>query len=78
MTRPRAALAAFVALAVYVLMWVGYRQDWGWLHWIDWSSLNAAHDVAVKRPAWVPFWTALTNALGPVPLRLLEIGRAHV
>jgi membrane-associated phospholipid phosphatase len=75
MTRPRAALAvyaAFAAVAVYALMWVGYRQDWGWLRWIDWSSLHAAHDVAVKHPGWVPFWTTVTNALGPVPLRLLD------
>jgi membrane-associated phospholipid phosphatase len=72
MTRSRAAIAAGAALAVYALMWVGYRHDWAWLHRIDWSLLNAAHDAAVKHPGWVPFWTALTNALGPVPLRLLD------
>lgn len=53
-------------------MWVGYRQDWGWLHSFDWSLLNASHDVAVKHPVWVRFWDAVSIALGPVPLRLLD------
>ncbi|ORV52444.1 hypothetical protein AWC05_23395 [Mycobacterium florentinum] len=74
MTRPRpsmAAYAALVAVAVYALMWVGYRQNWGWLHGLDWSLLNASHDVAVKHPMWLRFWEVVTNVLGPVPLRLV-------
>lgn len=74
MNRPRSALAiplAAAAAALYVLMWVAYAQQWGWLSRIDWSMLNAAHDVAVKHPLWVPFWDGLSFALGPVPLRLL-------
>lgn len=74
MIRPRSALAiplAAAAAALYVLMWVAYAQQWGWLSRIDWSMLNAAHDVAVKHPLWVPFWDGLSFALGPVPLRLL-------
>ncbi len=74
MTRPRSALAiplALAAVVVYALMWVGYWQQWGWLHRIDWSLLNSAHDVAVKHPLWVRFWDALSYALGPAPLRLL-------
>lgn len=62
---------AVVAVAVYALMWVGYRLNWGWLHWFDWSLLNASHDAAVKHPAWLRFWEAVTNVLGPVPLRVL-------
>jgi membrane-associated phospholipid phosphatase len=74
MTRPRTAPAlsvALVALVVYAAMWVGYCQRWGWLQHVDWSMLNAAHDIAGKHPVWVRFWDGVSVALGPVPLRLL-------
>lgn len=73
MTRPRTALAVFVALVaavVYAVMWVGYCQDWSWVHRLDWSLLNAAHDIGIKHPMWVRFWDGVSLALGPVPLRL--------
>jgi membrane-associated phospholipid phosphatase len=76
MARPRTHLAVLVALAaaaVYAAMWVGYRQDWHWLHRFDWSLLNAAHAVGVKHPMWVRFWSGVSFALGPVPLRLLGV-----
>ncbi|MFV0494604.1 phosphatase PAP2 family protein [Mycobacterium sp.] len=59
------------ALVLYGALWVGYRQDWGWLHTFDWSLLDAAHDVGVEHPGWVTFWAAVSFALGPIPLRLL-------
>ena len=74
MTRPRTALAVSAGLAaavVYAVMWVGYLQNWSWLYRVDWSSLNAAHDIAVKHPVWVRFWAAVSLVLGPVPLRLI-------
>ena len=74
MTRPRTCPAIAVALAalvVYAVMWVGYCQDWNWLHRVDWSLLNAAHDIGVKHPVWVRFWEGVSFVLGPVPLRLL-------
>jgi membrane-associated phospholipid phosphatase len=77
MARPRIALAVSVAMAaltatvVYAVMWVGYLQNWSWLHSLDWSLLNAAHDIAVKHPVWVRFWAAVSFVLGPVPLRVL-------
>jgi membrane-associated phospholipid phosphatase len=73
MIRPRATMAICVALGaavVYALMWVGYRQNWGWLHGLDWSLLNASHDIAIKHPVWVRVWAAVSVVLGPVPLRL--------
>jgi membrane-associated phospholipid phosphatase len=76
MTRPRTALAVSVGLAaavVYAVMWVGYLHNWGWLHRVDWSLLNAAHDIAVKHPVWVRFWAAVSFVLGPVPLRLMGV-----
>jgi membrane-associated phospholipid phosphatase len=54
-------------------MWVGYCQHWTWLHRLDWSLLNAAHDIAVKHPVWVRFWDVVSFALGPVPLRVLGV-----
>lgn len=74
MTRPRSILAAVVALvavAVYAALWVGYRQDWGWLHNLDWALLNGAHDIGVKHPVWVQFWDGVSFWLGPIPIRLL-------
>lgn len=74
MTRPptRAAVCvAAAAVVVYVVMWVGYRHGWSWLHRFDWSLLNAAHDVGVMHPVWVRLWNGVSFALGPVPLRLL-------
>jgi membrane-associated phospholipid phosphatase len=74
MTRPRTApalLAALVAVAAYALMLAGYDQRWAWLHRADWWLLNAAHEIAVKHPAWVSIWDGVSAALGPVPLRVL-------
>lgn len=81
MTRPQALLAvslAFVATAVYAVMWVGHSQDWGWLHSFDWSLLNAAHDIGIKNPAWVRFWDGVSLILGPVVLRPLGLLAAMV
>lgn len=74
MTRPRTVVAVSVAVAaivVYAVMWVGYLQNWSWLHSLDWSLLDGAHDIAVKHPVWVRFWAAVSFVLGLVPLRLL-------
>lgn len=72
------AVRALVAAAVYAAMWVGYRQNWNWLHGFDWSLLTAAHDIANKHPAWVGFWDGVSFVLGPVPLRLLGVAVAVV
>jgi membrane-associated phospholipid phosphatase len=63
---------------LYALLWVGHRQDWGWLHTIDWSLLNPAHDIGVKHSGWVRFWDAVSFVLGPVPLRTLGLVAALV
>jgi membrane-associated phospholipid phosphatase len=81
MTRPRTTLAASVAVAailVYTLLWVGYRQHWAWLYSVDWSLLNAAHDIAIKHPMWVRVFGVVSFALGPTPLRLLGLVAAVV
>ncbi|WP_041298698.1 MULTISPECIES: phosphatase PAP2 family protein [Mycobacterium ulcerans group] len=76
MTRPRMTLPLLLALAaivVYALMWIGYRQDWGWLHAMDWSLLNASHDIGVKHPGWVNFWFAVSFVLGPITTRIVGL-----
>lgn len=76
MTRPQKILAAAVALAaivVYLVMWVGHQQNWGWLHSVDWSLLNAAHDIGIKHPMWVRFWDDVSFALGPITWRVLGV-----
>ncbi|RFD24713.1 phosphatase PAP2 family protein [Mycobacterium uberis] len=73
-----ATTAALVAIVVYVGMWIGYQQDWGWLHSVDWSLLNAAHDIGVKHPVWVWFWDDVSFVLGPITWRVLGIAAAVV
>jgi membrane-associated phospholipid phosphatase len=68
-----AAWLALAATVLYALLWVGHRQNWGWLHTIDWSLLNPAHDIGVTHSGWVRFWDAVSFVLGPVPLRTLGL-----
>jgi membrane-associated phospholipid phosphatase len=81
MTRARSTLAvcvAVVAVVVYAVMWLGYRQNWTWLDNVDWSLLNAAHNIGIKHPVWVRFWDGVSFVLGPIPLRLLGVVGALV
>jgi membrane-associated phospholipid phosphatase len=66
-----AVLAAVAAAVVYALMWLGYRQDWGWLDVADSWSLARLHDVGIKHPSWVRFWEVVSAVFGPTALRLL-------
>lgn len=79
-TRPRilAVSCAVLAVVVYTGMWLGYRQNWSWLHTVDWSLLNAAHAIGVKHPGWVRFWDAVSFILGPIPLRIVGMVGAVV
>jgi membrane-associated phospholipid phosphatase len=70
---PVAIWIAALATTVYALLWVGYCRHWAWLHWMDWSLLNAARDIAVKHPLWLRFWQDVSYALGPVPMSVLGI-----
>ena len=64
---------ALAAVLLYAMLWVGHRQEWGWLVAFEWSLLNPAHDIGVKHTGWVRFWVGVSFALGPVPLRLLGL-----
>lgn len=72
-----AGIAAFAA-TLYVLLWVGYVQQWDWLYRMDWSLLNAFRDVALKHPLWLRFWESVSYALGPVPMSALGIAMTTI
>lgn len=66
-----AVLAAVVAVLVYAVMWLGYRQGWSWLNFADSSTLARLHGVGIKHPTWVRFWQVVSTVFGPNALRLL-------
>jgi membrane-associated phospholipid phosphatase len=73
LTRPRAAVTVPVGLAaaVYAVLWLGYRDGWGWLDSADSSSLRALYDVGIKHPSWVCFWDGVSAAFGPTAFRVM-------
>ena len=71
MTGLRWAASLLAAAAVYVAMWLGYRQGWDWLTAVDSSCLRVLHDVGVDHPLWVRFWGVLCDVLSPGTFRLL-------
>jgi undecaprenyl-diphosphatase len=66
-------LLSLAAVAVYTVMWLGYRQDWGWLDSVDSSALTAARDVGAKHPGWVRFWDGVCTVFAPSTFRLLGV-----
>ena len=66
-------VSAAVAVAVYVLMWIGYESNWDWLMSIDSSWLDIAHRYAVTHPGWVTAWNVFCSVLGPTVFRLLTL-----
>jgi membrane-associated phospholipid phosphatase len=71
--RLAAVFAAAAAIVVYAAMWVGYRQQWSWLHDVDWSLLNAGHAVGIKHPGLLRFWDGVSFVLGPDLLRWIGV-----
>src|ERR1044071_6721008 len=61
--------SAVAALAVYALMWIGYRSQWTWLTQMDSVALDHAHDYAVMHPGWVTGWDVFCTVLGPYAFR---------
>ncbi len=71
--RTAALISVAAAVAVYVLMLVGYRQGWAWLTDIDNAALDASYDVAVKHPMWVPFWGTISTVFAPAAFRVVSM-----
>ncbi|WP_350355351.1 phosphatase PAP2 family protein [Mycolicibacter heraklionensis] len=76
--RAAALISVAAAVAVYVLMLVGYRQDWTWLAGVDTAALDASYDVAVKHPFWVRFWDGISTVFEPAVFRAVGMVAALV
>lgn len=69
----RTALAV-LAGAVYVTMWCGWVQGWGWVVTSDASTLDAAYRIGVEHHAWVTFWDVWCTVFSPVTFRIVTLG----
>ncbi|MBS9535815.1 phosphatase PAP2 family protein [Mycobacterium sp. M1] len=61
------------AIALYVSLWVGYVQGWGWLTTVDGAALDAGHRIGMKYPDWVPFWDGVSTVFEPTMFRVLAM-----
>lgn len=65
--------SALGAVGVYVLMWLGYIQNWAWLAHIDAWALEPMHRLGEAHPGWVTAWDVFCTALGPTVFRLVVL-----
>lgn len=65
--------SAAAAIAVYLLMWVGFVQGWPWLAGIDADALDPAFRFGEARPGWVTAWDVFCTVLGPGAFRLVVL-----
>lgn len=65
--------SAAVALVFYVLLWVGFEQQWPWIGAMDRFALDPLHDFAIAHPGWVVFWDLFCTVLGPTAFRLVAL-----
>lgn len=62
---------AVFALVLYVLLWVGFVQQWTWFDAIDQSALDSLHGYGIVHPSWVTSWDVFCTVLGPTAFRLI-------
>ncbi|GFG52988.1 phosphatase PAP2 family protein [Mycolicibacterium agri] len=60
-------------MTLYVALWVGFTQQWQWVHAMDTSAISALHEYGSVRPGWVTFWDVLCTVLGPGAFRLATL-----
>lgn len=65
--------SAAVALVFYMLLWVGFEQQWPWIGAMDRFALDPLHDFAIAHPGWVVFWDLFCTVLGPTAFRLVAL-----
>ena len=65
--------SAALALALFVLLGVGFARHWHWLESADGFGFDALHSYGVAHPGWVTFWDVLCTVLGPTMFRLLAL-----
>jgi membrane-associated phospholipid phosphatase len=64
------ALAAISALGAYAVLWLGYRFQWGGLHWVDVDAVKPMHAYALSHPGWVRLWEVVGTVFGPNGFRV--------
>ncbi|BBY74026.1 putative phosphoesterase, PA-phosphatase related protein [Mycolicibacterium parafortuitum] len=65
--------SAVVAVALYVLLWVGWMQGWAWLERLDSAALEPAHRYGVDHPGWVTGWDLFCTVLSPGAFRIAAL-----
>ncbi|WP_102141303.1 phosphatase PAP2 family protein [Mycobacterium hubeiense] len=65
--------SAIAAVAIYVLMWIGYASQWNWLVDLDTATLDVLHRYGETRPGWVTAWHVFCTVLGPMAFRLAAL-----
>jgi membrane-associated phospholipid phosphatase len=65
---------AVLAVAVYLVMWFGWKLGWPWVMTADASALDAAHRIGVEHPGWVISWNVLCTVFSPMTFRVLTLG----
>src|SRR6202165_1807980 len=66
-------LVVLLAVAVCVVMYIGYAAHWGWLGAVDSSTLDVLYRYGRAYPGWVSFWDVFCTVLGPTAFRLLAL-----
>ncbi|SEH51234.1 undecaprenyl-diphosphatase [Mycolicibacterium rutilum] len=61
---------ALAAVALYVLLWIAFAQQWNWLATVDDAALDPLHRYGADRPGWVLGWDIFCTVLGPTAFRL--------
>jgi membrane-associated phospholipid phosphatase len=67
------AWLAVLAVGVYMLLWIGYAQQWDWLAALDRASIDATYRFGTAHPAWIDFWVGFSAVFGPSVFRLLGL-----
>jgi membrane-associated phospholipid phosphatase len=62
-----------LAAAVYLVLWIGWSMQWGWLDAVDSWALVAFHRIDVTHPGWVTFWNVVCTVLGPTVFRIAAL-----
>ena len=67
-------LTTLVAVAVYVVAWIGWSSEWAWVVEGDGAALDATHRFGLAHPGWVTFWNLLCSVFSPLAFRVVVLG----
>lgn len=73
MNRTWLAGSAVLAVGVFVLMWIGYAEQWEWLAAADRAALEPLARFGIAHPVWVAAWDVYCIVFGPTVARLAGI-----